>query len=1492
MSRAMVQRQLPADLVGPLRRVQRRVRMVTLAKGSAVVLGAFLVAALVAMAVDFRFIIYSNEIRMAITAGIFLLTLGLCWWFVIRPLLHRFRITALAAAVESVAPDMQERLLSAIELAASRDPDVLRGSAEMIEMVHRQAAQRARSVPLRRVVSFEKASHLWAVVGLLLLLCAATAVLWPDKFFLSAKRLFAANVARVSFTDLAVVPTPADGSDTIYWPSGEPITFKATVRKRPARFCRLVLRGEQGGRQKIDMTRVLVSEDDGHELYSYTMPAVLGRQRYQIRANDAATAWHHLVAVDRPAVLNVSIKVTPPAYSRQSEVHVAELTRPLKVLRHSTLKLTVVTNRPAAEAHLELNRDRQMPLQALGGSNYGIELTATEDVVFRVLLRDEHGFANIEPLMHEIHVVRDEPPSVRIVTPGRQVRLKPSDVLPIRLRAKDDLGVAKAELLYRLGGGKPTALPVALDRAGDRTVEQLTTFDLSAVDIGSARRVRYRIRVADTLPPDLDHGPQTAESAEHEIVIDVKADPYAFQMLKSLRDQFKAALDQIDKKLEAAETQTDPLVRAAEKSQPFDAAADKQTTAVRQLLQDAERLASQTADLTALSDYRKLGEMLRDEIAARHIAPAGQHLARAQMAPEDAARRADEMKRSAFEIGQARKRMHELRRQFDEATLYEQTAQRLADEAARQAALAEKARALGMEPVKAQQAEAPKLSDEQRKMVEALQDIVGKHPELFKPLIEMEKAKQKSLIEQVAEAKAQQDELAKSAENVAQLDASKELAQLAAEQRTIKADTERLNKQRADAMKDAGAEPPKTDPMEHAAKALEAGRPDQAAPRQHAAAEQLDAAAKKTGAEAAKQQAEAARGPAEAQQARQAAKDAEQFAARARQLADRQRQLADATNKAGAQKPATPDAEKAHQRQIDALGKQQRDLSRQVDDLAKDAAAQSPAQKQAADAARRDAQQAAKQLATKAPAAAEPMQRRTAENLAKAAQQAHKHAAAQQKQAAERAKSARQASRQAAAHQQAAAEAGQLRKRQEALARKVDDLARRMADAARPIADEQLRRLATEQQEVARQAADLAHQAAEQPAPGRPAEPNRPAQSAAMQARQAAKGVERMAGKPPAADAPAAEQARGAMKQAAKDLEQAARQLAQPRATGETENWEQRANRDFQRAQQARRAEDLAAEQQRLARKLDDILKREPAKAIASDQRALERQTRELGEAAEFLQQHLEPVNPEMARQAGEVAKALGETAPAQQQRAAEQAEAGQARPAAGHMQQASAAMQQAQARLGRMQQQIAQAANQAAQAAAEAPSQLSPQEAGQLAEQLAEALSAQLEAARAMAEAAQAAAQATTPPQGSPEQGQPGQPQPGQPGMPRPSQDAAAAAAQAAAMLNMTAQEFMSAAMQMAMIEGPPSAMAQIDPMSMEGRGSAGIRLPDAAMLNFDLLGITPSDWARLPGVLRDEVVQAADEKAPAEYRDLIKRYFQQISQAGGNGTTPKKPE
>jgi len=61
------------------------------------------------------------------------------------------------------------------------------------------------------------------------------------------------------------------------------------------------------------------------------------------------------------------------------------------------------------------------------------------------------------------------------------------------------------------------------------------------------------------------------------------------------------------------------------------------------------------------------------------------------------------------------------------------------------------------------------------------------------------------------------------------------------------------------------------------------------------------------------------------------------------------------------------------------------------------------------------------------------------------------------------------------------------------------------------------------------------------------------------------------------------------------------------------------------------------------------------------------------------------------------------------------------------------------------------------------------------------------------------------------------------------------------------------------------------------------GQQSTDLSPVKLKKLGIKLEDWARLPGELRDQILQAAQTAGPEEYRGLIKRYFQELAKRGG---------
>ena len=290
--------------------------------------------------------------------------------------------------------------------------------------------------------------------------------------------------------------------------------------------------------------------------------------------------------------------------------------------------------------------------------------------------------------------------------------------------------------------------------------------------------------------------------------------------------------------------------------------------------------------------------------------------------------------------------------------------------------------------------------------------------------------------------------------------------------------------------------------------------------------------------------------------------------------------------------------------------------------------------------------------------------------------------------------------------------------------------------------------------------------------------------------------------------------------------------------------------------QLAQQAAGLAERQQQLANEMQALAGANPLAQAAAQQSALAERAADLAQAAGALQQQ------------------------------AEQLGAGQA-PAA-----------QAAANLGQAQQQANAAAGELAAAAGvpapgtpapgtPAPGPPAPGAPGPGTPAPSSAAPAQQAAANAMNAAADALAslgQAMGAAASQAPSAAPGQPGPGQM-----AQAYSSASQAAAAQSGMAAAE---AAGQMSAMATSAASTAQAMGGSLQTQpkpGDAGnpntgtgVQSTDLSEAKLKELGIKLEDWARLPGELRDQILQAAVDQGPEEYRPLIKRYFQELARRG----------
>ena len=209
-------------------------------------------------------------------------------------------------------------------------------------------------------------------------------------------------------------------------------------------------------------------------------------------------------AADHDA-FEVNVTVTAPAYLRTAPVTVPDASD-VRVPAGSTLRLVVHTHLPAvtlddaAGAALALER-------GISAGTFERTWAPTQSTASALVARAADGTIGASRLL-VVTVVPDEPPTVRVVRPGGDLRLPSADApIPIEVEATDDHGVAALELRYvRMAGSGESftfgegRVPLVDVTAAGPHVRGRLTWSLRALGLAVGESLVYRVVARDDAP--------------------------------------------------------------------------------------------------------------------------------------------------------------------------------------------------------------------------------------------------------------------------------------------------------------------------------------------------------------------------------------------------------------------------------------------------------------------------------------------------------------------------------------------------------------------------------------------------------------------------------------------------------------------------------------------------------------------------------------------------------------------------------------------------------------------------------------------------------------------------------------------------------------------------------------------------------------------------------------------------------------------------------
>ncbi len=432
-------------------------------------------------------------------------------WRLAWQYLSRVRDNAGAArAAESVAPELREQLLSAVELSQA-DNAKIKDSPEFRAKLQDEVAQAVKGIdwkarqPADVLVPWIKA--LAATVLVIAVLSFVPRLHLPG--FLARAALPFANLPRPSSVQITI-EKPVKSNTLVPISSETDITVRIVGEPVAQAFLEY---GEPGG----STSRMELSKVAG-EQFETRLPVGQNDVRFRVLASDGISAWHQLSARARPRITQFVKTITPPAYVGGKAVSLTEEHGDLEVLEGSEVEMALATNQPIAEASVRINPD--MPthpaapaVQVISDTQLSTTLTGDPQAeAWTMKLKSaETGFTNDDAASWRITTIPDLPPVVQITEPGEaQLSLLPDESVRLTGLASDDVGFASVKLAHAINGTNWTDTDLASKPGNEAMVEHL--FLLAPLQVKAGDTILMKLVATDLKG-------QKAESAPLRIII-------------------------------------------------------------------------------------------------------------------------------------------------------------------------------------------------------------------------------------------------------------------------------------------------------------------------------------------------------------------------------------------------------------------------------------------------------------------------------------------------------------------------------------------------------------------------------------------------------------------------------------------------------------------------------------------------------------------------------------------------------------------------------------------------------------------------------------------------------------------------------------------------------------------------------------------------------------------------------------------------------------
>ncbi len=582
---------------------------------------------------------------------------------IIRPMLRKFSYSEVASYLEEAHPNIENRILSAVQLQPTLDNNPLGYAQDFVEKLIMQTQQDVDMIQMKKIFHREY-TRIKRNTGVAV---AAICVLMLTNFLLpSALKGFTQTIETIPKTTLdgftAQIEEISPGNINIK--RGEDVTITAKVSGHLDAsvyvyysFAQTNIVGEDihslqetpdtistekhnvdqlPHQQDSDMWQtILMDREPTDILYTATIENIDRSLQYYISTKDIASDRFQISVSHEPIVKSFQLQLDYPAYTQLPSETLEANIGDAEVLYGTEISITGESNKPLSEAHLIFDESDIVPLKIETETVMKGSFIAEEAATYHIQVQDMDGMSNTNPLIYTINVFKDSVPQVEIVEPGKDLILDNDMVVKLKVEATDDYGIHALQLIHRIQkesveDGIVTLKQIPLSTSPPQTSHFLTyTWDIDPIGLFPGEMLSYYVQVLDT---DNITGPNIGKSRTYtlrfptldELYEDLAAEQESEQYgLDELFDEQSDAtgmvdelLDKIRKFKEFSLTDKKLLQQVVETQKEIERKANELITEMEQTTTDIEK--NQLFEPETVQKYQELQELMKEALSEEH----------------------------------------------------------------------------------------------------------------------------------------------------------------------------------------------------------------------------------------------------------------------------------------------------------------------------------------------------------------------------------------------------------------------------------------------------------------------------------------------------------------------------------------------------------------------------------------------------------------------------------------------------------------------------------------------------------------------------------------------------------------------------------------------------------------------------------------------------------------------------------------------------------